>query len=216
MTQQHHRKTRIDPNVQDPLSETTVQRRIWAAYLDAGFSRASWAEALGMSYTAVDLIDTGKVTPRLGTLMRMQELIGRFSLDELAYGRNLPQMRRSEGELSTEAIKLLLLQLRCDTDTIEALGQHTESPSGKYQRYTRTYVVAFVDRYALARADGLTRPASIDLAKAAAANAQANSEAIAQRLKPISAAELQAVGKEVKAARTTSVLRGAKQPRKRA
>lgn len=195
----HHRQTRPAPNVQDPLSEPTLHRRIWAAYLAVGYNRATWADALDMSYKAVDLLDTGKNYPRLGTLMRMQELIGVFTLDELVYGRNPPRLNRTEAELSTDAIKALLHEMKASVDAIEALGQHVESPAGKFQRYTRSYVVAFMDRYQLARDEGLDRAAAIDAAKQTAANARANAEAVAARLKPVSAAQLAALGQKLKA-----------------
>ncbi len=191
---EHHRKTRTEPNAADPFSEPTIHRRLWAGYLSKGYSRASWAVAMEVSYTAVDQWDLGKVVPRLDKLMRACELLG-WSMDELCYGRSAPRSGRTEPELSRDAIKALLAELRVTSEQIEALGEYERSPAGQYQRFTRSYVAAFVERYALARAEGLDQQASIAAAKVTAANARANAEAIALGMAPpASALQLEALG----------------------
>jgi DNA-binding XRE family transcriptional regulator len=182
-TQPHHRKTRREPNHNDPLSEPTLQRRIWAAYLQRGYNRKTWAESLHTSYSAVDAIDTGKVTPKLAMLMKMAKLVG-YSLDELVFGRDVPP-RLSGAELSDAQVRALLLDIGTGTEAADALGQHVASPSGRFMPLTRAYVSAFALAFEAARAEELDPRASIDAAKRAAINAQANAEAVAQRLHPV-------------------------------
>lgn len=224
----HHKQTRPDPNVADPLSEPSIHGRIRAAYLAAGFTRSTWADALGLTYQGVDLIDTGKTTPKLATLVKMQTLLLERSylltLDELVHGRHAPKLpHRSEQELSDVGVKALLMELGVGQDAMEALGVHAASPAGRFVRYTRTYCAAFVERYQLAREEGLDRPLAIEAAKTIAANAQANAEGVAQRVQPVSAPQLQALGRKLKAdderdtaARNKVVAAPVKKRRKRA
>src|SRR5262245_45613138 len=188
----YQRKTRSEPSREAPLTEPTMNRRIWGAYLEAGWNRNTWADALGMSYQGIDLIDSGKSMPQLPTLMRMQELIGKYTLDELVYGHNPPTMKRFEPELTHDAVKAVLWQLACAPDTLEALGDFTESASGKYVRLTRSYVVAWSERYQLARKEGMPRQSAIDVAKQIASAAQAHADAIAAQVKPVTPAQLAA------------------------
>lgn len=197
MTEQHHRKTRPDPNVSDPLSEPTLGRRIWAAYLQRGYTRGSFARAVGAAYVTVDRHDTGKVIPELDHVMRASELLG-YSSDELYYGYHKPHLQRSESELSRDAIKALLHEERVAPEQVEALGEHERSPAGTYQRFTRTYVLTFCERHAVAVREGMTPQAAIDAAKVAAANARASAEANALRLSmPPSDDELAALGRSL-------------------
>jgi hypothetical protein len=186
--------------------------------MEAGFNRNTWAAAMDMSYPGIDMIDTGKVTPRLPTLMRMQELIGKYTLDELVYGRHPPKLRRTEAELSDAGVKALLLELGTSPDATEALGVHVASPAGRFVRCTRSYVIAFVERYRLARAEGAERATAIDVAKTAAANAQANVDGVAERVKPATAPQLEALGQQVKAsaAERTGVVTPPRKRRRRA
>lgn len=75
------------PNVLDPLSEPTRHRRIWAAYLAAGFTRREFAQKLGTNYHTVNRWDSGAATISLDMLERTSALVG-FSMDELCFGHN--------------------------------------------------------------------------------------------------------------------------------
>lgn len=79
-------KKRPDPNVANPLAESSVNRRLWAAYLAKGYTRQSWSTLLGVSYTTVDNWDTETSTPGLDFLIKAAPLVG-YSLDELCFGR---------------------------------------------------------------------------------------------------------------------------------
>jgi len=203
-TKQHHRKTHADPNTQDPLSEPTLNRRLWGAYLAAGYNRSTWAKRTGITYPTANNYDHGKTPVPLDHLMHAVELFGgKYTLDDLAYGY-AQRSRRDEPELPPEAIKLLLSELRATSDQIEALGEYAQSPAGKFQRFTRTFVAAFVDRYGLAIKEGMTRTAAIDAAKKTAHNARANMQAIADRLQPVSAEDLAQLGKSLGGSRRTA------------
>jgi transcriptional regulator with XRE-family HTH domain len=79
-------KTRPQPSVEDPLAETTPQRRVWAAYLKAGYSRARFARALGVSYQTVDQWDTEQSSMSAKHLAKVADVLG-ISMDELWRGR---------------------------------------------------------------------------------------------------------------------------------
>lgn len=74
------------PNVLDPLGEPTRHRRIWAAYLAAGFTRREFAHKLGTNYHTVNRWDSGAATISLDMLERASVLVG-YSMDELCFGR---------------------------------------------------------------------------------------------------------------------------------
>lgn len=191
----HDPKNRSEPSRTDPLSEPTVNRRIWGAYLEAGFNRSSWSGALDMSYQGVDLIDSGKVVPLLATLVRMQELIGKYSLDQLVFGHHPPTAKRLEPVLSNEAVTALVYQLRCDQETRAALGEFSDSSEAKYLRLTRTYVTAWTERYASAHAEGLDRKDATAEAVRHAEAMQTKADAVAAGVRPVTPAQLAAAGK---------------------
>jgi hypothetical protein len=211
------RKTRQYPNHLDPLGEASVHRRIWAAYLAAGFNRNTWADALGLSYQAVDQYDIGRVTPKLDTLLKMVGLLrGMFTLEELAYGRNVPRHTAGvESVLTEDAIRALLFEVAAGPDAVAAFGMHFGSDAGKFVRWTRSYITAFVERYALARREGLDTDAAIDAAKTTAGNAQANVAALAAGVKPHSTAQAEALGRRVKEAAKNATERTQIQPVKK-
>lgn len=212
----HHLKTRPDPNVGDPLSEPTVGRRIWATYLALGFNRRTWAEKTGITYQTADNYDTGRTAPSLEHVMLAAQLSG-FTTDQLCWGYNRPHGLRDEQELSREAVKSLLHDLRASDETKEALAMHEQSAAGHYQRFTRSYVGAFCERFSLARREGLGVQAAIDAAKATAANARANAEAVAAKLSaPVSAETLSKLGARIKNPEKTSVENASAKRRKRA
>lgn len=153
-----------------------------------------------LTYVAVDDWCVGKTSPSLKHLMRMVELFdGAYTLDQLAFGHAPPSAKRVEPELDREAIKRLLGELRATNEQIEALGEYERSAAGQFQRYTRTYVAAFVEAFAAAREHGQSTKQAIASAKEAAANARANAEAIALNLRAVSEAELAKLGDEVRA-----------------
>jgi hypothetical protein len=202
---EHPRKTRPDPNAADPLSEPTVNRRLWAAYLNRGFNRRSFSRAMGSAYSTVDDWDTGKRMPQLDNLIRAREVLEVFTLDELAFGHNPPQQQRIEKELGRDAIKLLLRELTAGIDPataldwMEALGEYERSAAGQYTMFTRSYICAFIDTYASARADGEPRKRAVELAKTIAINARATVEAVAMRLLPVSEEQLRQMGEALRA-----------------
>lgn len=179
------KKTRPDPNVADPLSEPTVQRRLWAAYLRAGFTRGSFARALDVRYATVDSWDTGASMPSdLVVFARAAELVG-FSTDELIYGHRAKGTLRLEPELSRDAIKELLTELDATGEQRVAFGEHAAGPAGSFQRFTRTYCSTFVSAYAAAIEGGTKHAAAIEHAMVEATRARATADAVARGAKPV-------------------------------
>jgi DNA-binding XRE family transcriptional regulator len=191
--------THPEPNVSDPLAEHTVNRRMWAAYLRAGYNRNTFAPELGITYQGLHLLDVGKSTPKLSTLCRVSELTG-FTLDQLVYGHHSPGLQRMEKLLADDDVRAVLFEIRASTEQIEALAEYHRSVAGSLQPLTRSFVSAFVERYALARSEGSDHPVAIQEAKASAVNARENAAAAAlRRNAPPTDVELEAVGKALKA-----------------
>lgn len=90
------------PNVLDPLSEPTRHRRIWAAYLAAGFTRREFAQKLGTNYHTVNRWDSGAATISLDMLERASGLVG-YSLDELCFGRKGRPVDTTSSSQGTQA-----------------------------------------------------------------------------------------------------------------
>lgn len=190
-------KSRPDPNVDDPLSESTPGRRVHAAYLLAGFTRAEFQRELGVSYVTVDNWDKGGAI-KLENLLHAAQTLG-YTMDQLCYGHHPPA--HVERELSDDAIKQLLAELGASDEQVEALGQLAQSPAGRFQRLTRTYVATFVAVYASAISAGSEHEAAIVEAKQEAARQRASVEAASRGLAkpPPTDGTLRAAGKRSRA-----------------
>lgn len=77
--------TRPEPNRLDPLSEPTIGRRQWAAYLARGWTRADFARRMKVAYQTVDRWDTGQQIPGLDLLERSADLLG-LEVKDLVHG----------------------------------------------------------------------------------------------------------------------------------
>lgn len=163
------------PNVDDPLVEPTRHRRVWAAYLRAGFTRRTFAAALGTNYHTVNRWDAGAAAMSLDMLERAVPLLG-FTMDELCFGRLQPAAAdeprsfavsaavdtqvaelRAEGRraevLSEGDIRVLFDHQRIDPGVRAAFGEHAASPAGRYQSFTAAYVEAWCAAYAQSRSE---------------------------------------------------------------
>lgn len=188
--------THTPPQTDDPLLEPTLQRRLWSAYLRAGYDHASFAAALGTRYGTVHGWMTGRAVISFENFKAACELVG-YSMDDIAYGYNKPKARSVEPDLSHGAVKTLLDELGADGPQRAALGEHVSSPSGIYQRITRSYVSAFMLSYASAVKAGQKHEAAIVAAVGAAVNARAMADAIARGAKPLSAEKMREIGAEL-------------------
>ena len=195
-------KTLHEPNRNDPLSEPNVGRRLWAAYLRAGYTRTTFAAAIGVdrngkppTYQTVFRWDKGG-SPDLHTLARAAQLVG-YSMDELYYGHRRPMMKRIEDNLTGDQIIALLGELRADDDAASALGEYRVSPAGMFTKITRVYVEKFVEGYT-AIAARTTRREAIAIAAQAGRDARVLAEAMARGVKPVSRERLEQVGDEIR------------------
>lgn len=171
------------PNTTDPLSEPLRHRRIWAAYLAAGYTRREFATKLGTNYHTVNRWDAGAAAISLDMLIRASTLVG-YTLDELCFGRGKqareasptttatlpPRAARAQAALSETEIRALLDAQRVDAFTRAAFGEHTASPAGRYQSFTPAYVETWCAVYAHSRDE--------QEALRAAVNARAVTEAV--------------------------------------
>lgn len=165
------------PNVADPLSEPLRHRRIWACYLHKGFTRASFARAMGTTWSVVQAWDLGKRNSiSLEKLILAGRVLG-YSLDELCHGKQTLVGR--EPTLGHAAIMEALREIGASADARAAFARHLESAEGRYQELTRSYVQGWVSGYgsggealalargvnerALANAVASTAPAAVDL-----------------------------------------------------
>jgi transcriptional regulator with XRE-family HTH domain len=183
------------PNSLDPLGEPTLQRRIWAAYLQRGYSRSTFARALGTRIATVVSWDRGDTTPHLAQFARAAELLG-YSMDDLMHGRHKPAVRSAEPALNREQILELLDHVTASTEARAAFGEHSASPSGTYQRFTRRYVLAFVSSYQAAVSAGNAHDKATELAVIEAVNARANADAAAMGARPVEPTRLAEVASE--------------------
>lgn len=204
----YQRKTLPEPNKDNPLAESSLNRRLWAAYLHRGYTRADFARMLGLHYTGLFNLDTGKSgVPKLQTLIVASQLLG-FSLDELVFGHTRPT-GLAEVELTREGLKALLLKLGAETDVIEALGAYVHSAAGHFQTFTPAWVEAFNQDYRAAiDEEGLRPELALERAKgrAAKARALAATTAAGRIVAPIAPAELAAMGRQADGAATPPVL----------
>jgi len=192
----HQRKTLPEPNKDNPLAESSLNRRLWAAYLHRGYTRADFARMLGLHYTGLYAIDVGKSgVPKLQTLILSSQLLG-FSLDDLVFGHARP-VGAAEVELTRDGVKAVLVKIGADTDVIEMLGDYVHSSAGHFQTFTRSWVEAFNQDYRAAIADGLTPERAFERAKGAAAKARAlaATAAAGRIVAPVTAAELATMGR---------------------
>lgn len=84
----------------DPLSESTLGRRIWALFQREGYTKGAFAAVLGVSYGAVDNWCLGQAMPTIPTVMRIG-LMFEVSLEELIFGSEGREKHRGELELPT-------------------------------------------------------------------------------------------------------------------
>lgn len=140
-----------EPNKDNPLAEPTLNRRLWAAYLALGWTRADFARRMEVGYNLATGWDHGTHGISLAHLIKASELVG-YTLDELVFGVS-SERRKSGGEasLNRDQLVALLDELRANADQCRAISEHLESSSGRLQRCTRTYVSTFVSAYADAR-----------------------------------------------------------------
>lgn len=175
-------KTRKPPNAENPLSEPSWGRRLWAASVRAGYeSRLSFAKAVGISSTAIDRWDRSEVTaiiPDLEPFFRACELVGYYP-DEIWRGRKREDYRGREykGRI-TSAVELEdVLAEFVDTGIASqsaavAFGKH-RAAEGAAEVITRAYVQAFVERFDAALDEGKEPAIASDEAFEAARNARA-------------------------------------------
>jgi transcriptional regulator with XRE-family HTH domain len=167
----------LDPNIADPLSEPTYNRRIWALYLARKYTRQSFADAMGVGYNMVANWDHGRFAMSLVNFIRAAEVLG-VSMDELAHGKQARHLGEVERVLSTVEIRALMSELHATDEAIEAFGEHELSPRYRNQPMTRTYVSAFVAAYMAARDDGKSRERARQRACNDALNARAKAAAV--------------------------------------
>jgi transcriptional regulator with XRE-family HTH domain len=180
-------KVRADPNVQDPLSEASLGRRLWAGYLRAGFTRMSFSRAMGVTYATIDRWDLGESTPDLLLLMKAAVLI-KMSLDDLCFGREHPAHNERERTLERTDVIATLDQLEASSEARAAFGRFWRSPEGELQRVTRTYLTTFVRALqAQSQRDGRDGAMSRDAIRRAAIEAdraRAQADTVSARVKP--------------------------------
>lgn len=174
----------IEPSVSDPLSEPTLNRRVWAAYLAEGYTRASWARALGVGYNLVSNWDGGSTGMSLAHFVKLHTLLAhRFTADQLLHGR---RAMPAEQSLSIDDVRRVLDEIRATPAQCRALGEHESSPAGRMQRYTRTYVARFVQSYEAAVDAGASHASAMARAASDAETEQATVDAADAGRRPLS------------------------------
>jgi hypothetical protein len=176
------------PNALDPLAEPTLNRRLWAAYLAAGYDRAGFARAMDVGYNLAQAWDTGRSGINLQHLIHAAEIVG-YTVDQLVYGKagSAAQREAEVRSLDADGLRVLLDALHASGDACAALGELRASPQGQHQRYTPVFVRTFVITFSawiahkdLARLEpDVRRKQAIAYGLTAAIQALAQAEAVA-------------------------------------
>jgi transcriptional regulator with XRE-family HTH domain len=179
-----------DPQTDDPLAEPTPGRRLWSAYLRAGYTRSSFAAACKVSYQTIINLDTGKTTwPDLETLLRACALI-KYTPDQIIYGHVPPSFIDARQALTPEEISVIWRDSGAAFEAMTALHELRHGPGGEYLLLTRAFVQTYVD--AFARVFDRSDPASYERAKLhariAATQGAALAEAVALDASPVGGA----------------------------
>lgn len=119
-----------------------MQRRIWASYARAGFSRFAFAKTLGVAYSTVDAWDTEQAMPRVEQLIEICELLQQ-PIAGICFGHAGQPDGLAESEIGDVAIKTLLTEVRASQEARAALGRHL-AEDGRFQAITRSYVLEFL------------------------------------------------------------------------
>jgi transcriptional regulator with XRE-family HTH domain len=175
------------PNVAEPMREPTLNRRLWALYLRAGYTRGTFAKELNVGYNLVSYWDTGKTTMSLAHLLKACELL-RVTVDSVAFGRGPVSAERS---LTHDEIVALLDSVQATDAQCKALAEHSRSDAGHFQRMTPAFVQRFVDAYQHTRDEGQDHDAARTYAAQEASAARDSIDAMAHHYKPVNAKALQ-------------------------
>ncbi len=183
------------PDIAAPLEEPTLNRRLWAAYLRAGFDRASFARAMGVGYNLVQNWDGGKNVITLVHLMRASEIVG-YTLDELVYGSDggAVHKARETRSLDERGVMAVLDDMHATSEQLRALADMRVSAAGVRQRLTPIFVRTFLQVFAatfeskevakVLQAEAARRTYAIDEALRQAERARDQADAIARGRKP--------------------------------
>jgi transcriptional regulator with XRE-family HTH domain len=183
--------SRTEPNVDDPFSEPTIQRRVWASYRQAGMSRYAFAKKLGVAYSTVDNWDTGKAMPEVTTLLEIAKLL-QVPIEKLLYGHEgLAGPDGREPQLTEDGIRAVLSEVHATPAQRAALGEFRQSPAGLYQEWTRSFVLGFLGRYNSARAAGATAAEAAIEGLGGGMEARAVTAALSGDARPVSREKLQ-------------------------
>lgn len=141
------------PNVEDPLSEPTLNLRFLALYLSLGYTRSSLARALDMDPSNIYAWDTGRWTISLPQLVECSKLFG-VSIDQMVFGHaGRPAVVAAGRDYA--AIRAHLDAIEAGPETRAALGEYLDSPSGALQLTSGFFVQTWAQGFEAARADGL-------------------------------------------------------------
>ncbi|HEY2735951.1 MAG TPA: hypothetical protein VGI70_18265 [Polyangiales bacterium] len=189
-------KTLSEPDATNPLAESTFSRRLWAAYRRAGYTRASFAAALGIRrYATVLAWDRGAL-PDIATIMRACDLVG-YTVEDLWYGLDERKVPTIEHSMSDGEIIALLDQLRATDEQARALGEWRATPAGRYARCTRSFVAGWLAAYATAREAGQPHVEAITAAANHARDQRTLHAALSKGVRPITPARVRARGEEI-------------------
>lgn len=158
------------PSAIDPISEPTLNRRVWGLYLNRGYDRAKWARAMEVSYSVACRWDNGGIQMSAANLARAAQVLA-VSADDLLFGRG----GRPQPDVAIDH-----LLVRAALDAVDAqpesrarFAAHVDSPEGRYQVITPHYVHRWVQTYETELRAGTRADQAAARAFAEAVNARA-------------------------------------------
>lgn len=197
----------------DPLSAPTVQERIRALYLAAGYNRRQFAITLGVGYSVVANWDNGRHVPTVPLLRQVCELL-EVSTDDVIYGPDprptpadpkAPRQGRGAGagSIDLDALRMALDRIHASALAREALADHMASPRGKLQRVTADYALHFAHAYDEEIARGASAERAAGVAYREAVNARARADATQSRARSTSSPAQRSASPPRKSAKTS-------------
>lgn len=203
----------LQPDPLRALDEPSMGRRIWALYLQKGYTRTTFAQAIRCAYSLVYHWERETHEPRLQQLVKIAPVLN-TSLDDIVFGR-AGRPAAEERLPADQVIMDALNRVHASTAARAAFGKHVESPAGKYQLVTVDYVQRYAAAFDAAIAEGQTPSAAARQAFAEAVNRFALVRAALRQTTPSSSVATHAPPASVPAAQPRSPARSRRARAKR-
>lgn len=175
----------VPPNVDEPLSEPVVCRRIHSAYLRAGHTSKTFAAAINIHPEFLGSCDRGIAGPiALAKLLRAADLLG-YSAKQLIFGSDVGTAKELHPELSPTAVRALLGEIDASLDERRVWAAYMSQLPYHAGRNTRVFITSFIWSYGACLHAGMRVEQANGVATRGATNAAAQAGCIAEGMVPL-------------------------------